>query len=263
MPKHAYKFKVVSKTSVKRNINQDSYMVKSYDGDKYSFCFAAIADGMGGLASGNIASNRTMDILEDWWEDCYPRIKSSMRPRIQSISAELDNEFNKINSQIIQLSIDNNEQMGTTLSILLIIDGQAIIKNVGDSRIYAFNQNIKQLTIDDTWVNMQIVQGKLLAQDAINHPESHVLTQCIGVNNKLEVHTCIYKMHDDEQMLLCSDGFYKRLELVKLQESIMQAKGNVETILNDAITEVRNNGEKDDVTAIVVNYSRAGFFCVD
>ena len=91
--------------------------------------------------------------------------------------------------------------MGTTLTTLLLIENVAVIGHVGDSRIYLLRDNeFNQITIDHTWVEGEVNEGRLTAEEAISHPMRNILSRAIGNNQKVD--DWILEIRDEYQRIV-------------------------------------------------------------
>jgi PPM family protein phosphatase len=99
--------------------------------------------------------------------------------------------------------------MGSTVVAVLVQGDRAAIANVGDSRAYFFRDGqLSRLTVDDTWLNAVLEEGMLDQKALLKHPMRNVLTQAVGTQRNLDVHTCELELKDGDAVLLCSDGLY-------------------------------------------------------
>ena len=96
--------------------------------------------------------------------------------------------------------------MGTTLSSGLILDNVLIYSNIGDSRIYRINEEMEQITQDDSFVNYLIEIGEITEEEAKNHPKKNVLTKAMGTTSDIEVIVNTLNIKDKDVFLFCSDG---------------------------------------------------------
>ena len=203
-------FCVKTDVGLKRATNEDSYQLvydneAGYDVDTFGRMFA-VADGMGGHTGGEVASRIACEGLLDY----YPGQLETGR-NVDPVEAglrRLEKVIWKIEKEIFRLSEEMPEysHMGTTLSVLVLLKGHALIAHVGDSRIYRFrNGHLEQLTEDETMAQLSVEMGYLRPDEISGHPLSHVLIQALGQGIE-EVHTRIEKIETGDIFLLCSDG---------------------------------------------------------
>ncbi len=166
----------------KRSENQDRVRAE-YLGDNI-FC-AAVCDGMGGAASGGVASQVAIDAF-------FKRVMENFRADMNdnSIRNLMLNAVHYANTLVYEKSredIDKNG-MGTTCAAALVIGKKIYIVNVGDSRVYVMNNNgIRQVTTDHTYVEMLCRSGQITPEEAKVHPMRNVITKAVGVSLMLRL----------------------------------------------------------------------------
>lgn len=190
---------------IKKDTNQDSVLLKVVKATDGGICLAAVCDGMGGLAKGELASATVIRAFNAWFENEMPK-------RI------CDLDFATIKSQWITLIEEQNRRisdygkrsgisLGTTLSVILLVAGQYIFAHVGDSRIYQFRDSIEVLTNDQTVVARDIERGVITPEEAASDPRRNVLLQCIGASRVVTPQVSEGDFDRGEMFMLCSDGF--------------------------------------------------------
>lgn len=146
-------------------------------------------------------------MLGSWWN----RLDRQAVADLGQISRLLDAEIYQIHRQIYYMS-QQARPAGTTLSLVFLDGGKYLYKQIGDSRIYLFeNWAVRQLTEDQTWCNDQLRAG-LLSRDEIRvHPMRHMLSNALGVSEELKIAAGQGLLHRGSSLLLCSDGFYNSI----------------------------------------------------
>jgi protein phosphatase len=142
--------------------------------------------------------------------------------------------------------------MGSTASALLLSDSHYLIGHVGDSRIYLVREgNMKQLTKDHSLVQEQVDAGLITPEQARNHPQSNVITCCIGMSGDIEPDVIAGETKVGDVFLLASDGLTGMVDDRRLFQ-LLQSRASPERIVNAMISDANNNGGIDNITAIVV-----------
>jgi serine/threonine protein phosphatase PrpC len=181
----------------KRSHNEDYFGYFKTSGE----ILAIVADGMGGHASGEIASRMAVEIINE--------IYSKERADKDGLEA-LKSAFQVANFTILQKSLEQEglKGMGTTATALVLEDGQALVGHMGDSRAYLFRDStITQLTKDHSLVERMVDQGLLNREEATHHPQRNVIYKTLGVNMDGEVDLMgPIPIRIDDIFLLCSDG---------------------------------------------------------
>ena len=158
---------------------------------------AIVADGMGGHAAGEIASQMAVETIG----------KTYYR-REESPEESLFLAFTKANRSIWQMAGRNARQrgMGTTCTAVVVCESKLYLAPVGDSRLYLLkNGQLLQLSTDHTYVQMLVQQGVITPMEAEKHPERNVLTRAMGTHNKVEIDVEVipYVLENDDRLLLC------------------------------------------------------------
>lgn len=213
-----------------KKVNEDS--IYSFFDDHYPIGFSVIADGMGGHAQGKRASSITIRKLKYWWN--YSIAKMNFKKlNLNNISQQLDGVFYLVNEELLKIKHEENLNVGTTCSMIFFLNGNYLIKHVGDSRIYFlkdFNQStsenlmmpnpntsqMTQLTKDDSWVQLQIDNNLLTYEQARTHLKRNILTQCLGIEKNLDIHTYKGKYNNNDYFVLATDGLYNAMTYEEL-----------------------------------------------
>ncbi|HET6147561.1 MAG TPA: Stp1/IreP family PP2C-type Ser/Thr phosphatase [Polyangia bacterium] len=238
----------------KREINEDNFLV-----DKKLSLFV-VADGMGGHASGEVASHLAVhefraaveagkDVVER-----YAKGDTSVRP--QDILALLESAIHAAGSAVYQKGQAEPEKrgMGTTTSALLIAGDRGFIAHVGDSRIYMLRSGqVVQLTEDHSLLNELIRRGKITKEGFEDSPYKqyrNAVTRAVGVYETVQGDTIDFEILPGDQFLVCSDGLHAYLDDHKIIELL---KGDDVTDVPKKMVELANaGGGHDNITALVV-----------
>ena len=125
--------------------------------------------------------------------------------------------------------------MGTTLALAFIYKNKLVVINCGDSRTYwVKNNELVQLSEDQTYVNFLLKSGQITEEQALVHPERHVLTNAIGLFPSLSLDVKVYK-YNGETVLLCSDGIYNNVsekDILNVLKTKLNTEEKVESIIN-------------------------------
>ncbi|WP_117168167.1 PP2C family protein-serine/threonine phosphatase [Paraliobacillus sediminis] len=241
-----------------KQANQDALLIKTADTSKGKVGIFIVCDGMGGLTQGELASATVVRGMSDWFSLTLPVLLQS-DDYSSSIQQSLDARINLLNEKIIAYGQDNQVQLGTTITAFLVIDTHYYIVQIGDSRAYVITDSPQQLTEDQSLVAREVARGNIPKEEAQNHPKRHVLLQCIGVNNTIDVVISTGTLTQGMSFLLCTDGFYHKLKeeefVAKLSDPTIQTKETGEAILKSLVDLVKQRGEVDDISALYIKVS--------
>jgi protein phosphatase len=251
------KVKACAKTDIgfKREKNEDSYLILDDESEfidtKHYGRLYALADGMGGHTGGEIASKMACKGMTDY----YSKTKNDQgctdyfRARLQYLQLTLYDVHNKIieYGQVIR----EYEDMGTTLSVLVLIKDRALIAHVGDSRIYRLRGNfLEQLTEDHTFAQIFLQKGYITPKVASEHPIRHIVTQALGKGIE-DIFLKMEKVKRGDTFLLCSDGLHDMLSDVEIK-NVLSKSYALKDKCNRLIDKALEMGGKDNVTVIVI-----------
>lgn len=159
-----------------------------------------VADGMGGHSRGREASTTAVEVVQQTYFDTPDR----------PVTERLTEAFQRANTQVYQMAREDGkvDTMGTTGTALALVDGQAYIAHVGDSRAYRISdEDCEQLTHDHTMVEEMRREGLITKQEARSHPRRGALTRAIGTEPDVRVDVIEAGMlRVGDRFLLCSDG---------------------------------------------------------
>jgi protein phosphatase len=170
--------------------------------------FLIVCDGMGGANKGDLAAKLAIDA-----------VTASFRKKRKHLFRHFDRawimEACKAANKLIYDQAERNpacKGMGTTLVCALISGNRLLIANIGDSRAYRITKEaITQLTEDQTYVHFLVETGKITKEDALTHPDRHVLMNALGIYPSVSLTISEYP-YGGESILLCSDGLYNQVE---------------------------------------------------
>ncbi len=240
----------------KRSHNEDNFLI-----DKNLNLFV-VADGMGGHASGEVASAIAVHTIRDVVfaeRDLLTRYTDFDATAQMELCTLLEYAVHHASAQIFRKAQQEPEKrgMGTTVVALLIIGQRGFIAYVGDSRIYlSRNGVIYPLTEDHSLMNELIRSGKVRADEFAVSPYANfknAMTRAVGVYEMVEVDILDFEILPGDAFLLCSDGLYDYLDDAEITSNL--ALTNIEDIPGRFIDLANSRGGKDNVTALVVQVS--------
>ena len=233
-----------------RSNNEDNFFIDEKRG------LLVVADGMGGHASGEIASKITIDIIRDY----FGGIKEGSEVQVGKYREEFSEETNRIGSAVqlankaIYEAASGNPQwkgMGTTVAAVLLNGNRLSIAHVGDSRVYLVRAGgIEQLTDDHSVVYEQVRRELLTKDEAEKSEMRNILTRALGVSHDVEVDFDELTLARNDILILCTDGLNTMVSDDEILSAVMSTADPVEAcgILIDA---ANKNGGKDNVTVII------------
>lgn len=236
-----------------RTHNEDSLLSfelsSIYQGTIQPCGLFAIADGMGGHASGDLASGLVINTIA---QKAACEIVGFKNPTFEDNCDWLKQTVQAANQAVYQARQNASNDMGTTLVLGLLIGTQAYLTHLGDSRIYLVNQgSIKQLTTDHSLVQHMVTIGQITEDEARYHPQRNVIYRSLGEKPVVEVNCFTQQLFPHDRLLLCSDGLTNLLDDQMLQKIILEA--NSPQAACDLLIEAANSaGGEDNISVIVI-----------
>jgi PPM family protein phosphatase len=223
--------------------NEDSLYADA-DPDRGLFI---VADGMGGHAAGEVASEMAVQIVA---KELAP-FRDLAGPAPLSGMAHALREANRAIYERTIVEADK-QGMGTTASCMLMGGGRWIIGHIGDSRVYLMRDGeFRQITKDHSYVQEQVDAGFLTPEQARYHPYSNVITRCVGANAAVEADVLDGELRNGDIYVICSDGLTGMVEDPQLKK-IVETRGTPGRMVDAMITEANRRGGLDNITAVVV-----------
>lgn len=245
---------------MKRNVNQDSYILKTYS---EKTCLCVVCDGMGGARGGSeaskIASEKFVSIMDDFISPYIGKkdkklqgsdIKNALLDAVDQANYAV-NEYSKIHPTL--------KGMGTTLVATLVIQNTVFCVNVGDSRMYFINEiGATQKTKDHSYVQYLLDIGQITEQEAQTFPNKNIITKAIGTENSVKADFIREVAPEGTYMLLCTDGLTNFVSNEGIHDIIMSedTRGLDQIKLSLTVRKLvdcaNENGGADNITAILV-----------
>jgi len=226
--------------------NEDSFFA---DANQFRGLFI-VADGMGGHAAGEVASEMAVQIVTKELASVQHLNGADVAPRV---AAALRNANRAIFLRTVE-EVDK-QGMGTTASVLLLANDRYLIGQVGDSRVYLLRDGVlRQLTKDHSYVQEQVDAGFLTPEQARYHPYSNVITRCVGASESVEPDTYGGAVKAGDIFLVASDGLTGMVDDRRLQQLLL-ARSSPGRLVDSLIAEANGRGGLDNITAIVIQVS--------
>ena len=229
-----------------RSGNEDNYLMAVDHG------VFIVADGMGGHAAGEVASEMAVRIIARELGDLSGCTDVEAAEKVRRSIVEA-------NSAIFERTLAEQDKrgMGTTATAMILLNGNYLIGQVGDSRAYVLRDGaLKQLTKDHSYVQEQVDAGYLSPEEARTHPYSNVITRCVGANVDVAPDVYLGSLRSGDVYLIASDGLTGMIEDEDLLR--MMLKGQTpQQLAEDLVSEANRRGGLDNVTVIIVRIDSA------
>lgn len=220
-----------------RKVNEDSIL-----GDN-TVPLWAVADGMGGHAVGEVASQKVVEALND--AELFPALGDSVD--------SIENSLLDVNEHIIGYAdiMFDDATMGSTIVSLYVHGSVGVCIWAGDSRLYRLrNGRLDQLSRDHSHVEEMVRMGMLTQDQAQNHPNSNVITRAVGIEHDLALDINVFSTQIGDTFLLCSDGLYNAVDASEIEASLRHSE--IHFCAKELIAKALENNASDNVSVVVV-----------
>lgn len=232
----------------------DTGMLREHNEDFIGFdegaALAVLADGLGGRASGEVASCMAVT-----------SILTELRPD-RPLNAETGNSFDELlcaidaaNLRIFHAANANkcHNGMSTTL-IAARIDGRRMLAGcVGDSRLYLLrNRELEQLSHDHTLINDLLAKGAMPDNNFSLTNIDHILTRALGIHDAVEIDRLEHELQGGDLLLMCSDGLYNMVAEWEIKDILNYNHEDIDHCIAKLVDSANRNGGKDNISVILM-----------
>jgi serine/threonine protein phosphatase PrpC len=244
----------LSDVGLRRELNEDNFiMLESTMNGPGPYGLYVVADGLGGHEAGEVASQLTVDIIKEEFQDNPPT------PAAAPFEEWLKGTVLIANQAVLdyQGSHDEAQKMGSTLVMALVTAEAAHVINVGDSRVYRLSgDTIEQVSVDHSLVERLVQIGQITREEARTHKQRNVVYSIIGEKRRLEIGFYQTPLAPGDRLLLCSDGLSgmitdeEILALSRQHSDLAQASQAM-------VQAARAAGGHDNITAVLIEMDPA------
>lgn len=225
-----------------REVNEDSVFVSNQPIGNLPNLFI-VADGMGGHNAGDYASQMAVEVVKKTLaqsQETNPEIMIR-----QAITTANDFLLEKARQDV------RLKGMGTTVVVATVIEKTLYFANVGDSRLYLLNKEIKQLSKDHSLVQEMVRLGGINSEEAKHHPDKNIITRAVGAKEELKIDFFEYRLKQQDVVLMCTDGLSNMVEDEDIFRVVKSARDVVEAT-EQLIEKAKENGGNDNIGVIVI-----------
>lgn len=229
-----------------RSTNQDSFLIDE------SHQLYIVADGMGGHAGGEIASQVAIEEIQKYLKNHEESFQRNDDDHTKIISQHLAQAVNHASARIYERALEDPalKGMGTTATLIKMVGNRAFVAHVGDSRLYLIRSGyLYQITNDHSLVNEQVRAGIITEEEAKIHHLKNVITRSVGYQEEEDVDTTSFDISDKDLLVLCSDGLHGKVSDQEISKAINEKQLNsVEHLIDLA----NDRGGEDNITLVVI-----------
>ena len=227
---------------IQRNMNQD-YVFSTVKPVGNLPNLFIVADGMGGHKAGDLASKFSVNTFID----CVKNSVSSKPVQIMS------DAINHTNEELLKLASTSEDYrgMGTTFVVAVIYGRSMYVANIGDSRLYLADRELKQVTRDHSYVEEMVQMGTLNREDARTNEYKNVITRALGGAENVIPDFFEIEIEDNSRILMCTDGLTNMVTDKEI-ESVMSSHDDIMNKADKLVMMANQNGGKDNISVIII-----------
>jgi serine/threonine protein phosphatase PrpC len=213
----------------------------------------ALADGLGGYDTGEVASSLAIQIVAQEVISCI--VLAELNGEIclvETLLEILEDAVQAANAQVHAVAQAGGVDMGSTVVVVLVRDDLAVVASVGDSRVYHWRDGaLVQVTMDHSVVQRLLAMGQVESQEVATHPQRGVLYRSLGDRPTIEVDLFSLSLAPGDRLLLCCDGVWRSLREGEIEDALLLEQ--VPQKVCDLVTRrALDSGAEDNVSAVVV-----------
>ena len=257
MPGHPVRMELIGETNVgmKRTHNEDNFAIIAEEN------LVVVADGMGGHASGEVASKMAIDAMREFFEATAKDPDATWPYKMDKQRSYEENRL-ITGVKLANLRIFEAAQrepryrgMGTTLVVVFAAREGLIVGHVGDSRVYRIrNGAIDQLTEDHSRLNDYLKMRKLTEEEIANFPHKNVIVRALGMKDSVKVDSRLDHPSPGDIFLLCSDGLSGPVTDADMLRIVEENKNDLKAAASRLIARANENGGPDNITCCLVRW---------
>jgi PPM family protein phosphatase len=250
------RIEVAGQTDVgrKRKHNEDAFAIYSEHG------LYIVADGMGGHASGEVASRMAVDTMREFFEMTEEDPERTWPYKMDHSRGYEENRLvtamKLSNLRIFETAQNNQKQrgMGTTMVALFAVEDGIHIAHVGDSRVYRVrNHRLEQLTEDHSLLNDYKKMKRLSEEEIATFPHKNVIVRALGMREHVKVDTRFEQPREGDTILLCSDGLPGPVADSEIFQ-IVESTPDLSLATQRLIQAANEHGGPDNVTCVLARW---------
>lgn len=235
-----------------REQNEDRVLISEFE---YSdVALLIVADGVGGYAGGEVASQLCIDHMQQTVAKAVLQAHSGGGYGEHWLTQTLQQAVLDANQQIIKAQQQQPAlaNMATTVVGLLIKETSAVLCHLGDSRCYCYSQQLQQLTTDHTLLQDMLSDGQIDQQTFELSPMHHVISRALGLNMQPQLDLQLIKLQAAQRYLLCSDGLTDCVSDAQIQY-VLEQHSDVAQCVDELIKLANDHGGADNISVVLLS----------
>lgn len=239
-----------------RQRNEDSLAILKANTTFGEVLLAVVCDGMGGHSNGELASKHCVQRFVRWFHEELPQLlyEGLKEERLKTLWSGMVAEVNR---DLVAFGTHNGVELGSTLTAMLFCQERYYVAHVGDSRAYEIApEGTHQITKDQSYLAQRVEMGLMTQEEADSGAHKNYLIECVGITSRVNMLFWSGIVQKNAAYLMCTDGFWHLLAKGELERyfsaSVAKSNKTVRMHLNYLVEQMKNRGERDNISAIAV-----------
>ncbi len=234
----------ITDVGAKRQVNQDYVLCREDRLGNLPNLFV-VADGMGGHNAGDLASKTCVETVLDFARD---------NQELKTPISIIERAVSQANRIILEKAASDSqlEGMGTTFVAATISDYDMYVANIGDSRLYVINDDIRQVTEDHSLVEEMVRNGEIDRKNARFHPNKNIITRALGAAREVTADFFEVNLSPGDIVLLCSDGLSNMIDDQEILDIVKEGGNDIVMTSLKLVAKANEYGGKDNISVIMI-----------
>ncbi|TVS16226.1 MAG: Stp1/IreP family PP2C-type Ser/Thr phosphatase [Gammaproteobacteria bacterium] len=247
----------LSDTGQLRDHNEDCI------GHRVDIGLLVLADGMGGLKAGEVASAMAVEVITAELEAELKSVTPGRHDDASGYALEslaVGRAILKANASIYGVAQSQPQcaGMGTTLVVVLFYDNRLTVAHVGDSRLYRLRENeLEQVTLDHSLVQELVDRGFYTPEEARHATNKNIVTRALGIGPEVNFDMQEEVALPGDIFLLCSDGLNDMLEDAEIRDIVIENRSNLDAAAEQLVAAANAAGGRDNVSVLLARIDRS------
>lgn len=248
----------------KRTSNEDSIFYQQMAWQRgdgaHTVYMAIVADGMGGHAAGEVASRLAIQAMsEHLLAGQFVQLQDvGFGNDVAAVVQCIDDAVQYANTLVVQEAQRLQNDMGTTLAMVLGFNGLVYVVNIGDSRTYLWrNGTLRRISTDHSLVMKLVELEHIDEADIYTHPQRSGVLRSLGMSSGVQADIFVERLRPDDVLLVCSDGLWEMLRDAQIT-AMLKKTDSLQAMVRALITAANQAGGDDNISAVMLHFALTG-----